>query len=397
MTGLARHALPLAMLIIALPAAMPARADQCQAQWPMWEQFADRWVQADGRVLESSLEPHHSTSEGQSYALFFSLVANDRDRFERIWRWSVENLTGNDLDHQLPAWLWGKGKDGVWQRQDTNAASDADLWFAYALLEASRLWDRPDYRADAQRLLANVIAKETADLPGLGTMLLPGPVGFEHPEERLWRLNPSYQPLPLLRRLAAEQPAGPWSNIAEASTVALQRSAPHGFAADWLGYRIDESGEGRFEIDPFKGGAGSYDAIRVYLWAGMTSAADPLAAPTLQALHGMGSATSARGIPPERVEVASGKAEGHAPFGFSAALVPYLHAKGKTRLADQQAQRARQGLEKALDAPEGKGPPVYYNYMLSLFGLGWADGHYRFAADGNLQPLWNTACSDITR
>ncbi|MBU0811197.1 MAG: cellulase, partial [Gammaproteobacteria bacterium] len=79
------------------------------------------------------------------------------------------------------------------------------------------------------------------------------------------------------------------------------------------------------------------------------------------------------------------------------ALVPYLHAKGKTRLAEQQAQRARQGLEKALDAPEGKGPPVYYNYMLSLFGLGWADGHYRFAADGNLQPLWNTACSDITR
>ncbi|MFG3691925.1 cellulose synthase complex periplasmic endoglucanase BcsZ [Stutzerimonas stutzeri] len=389
--------LALAALAIVLPAALPAKADECPARWPLWEQFAERWVQVDGRVLESSLEPNHSTSEGQSYALFFALVANDRERFEQIWRWSVENLTGNDLDHQLPAWLWGKGKDGVWQRQDINAASDADLWFAFALLEAARLWDQPDYRADAQRLLSNVIAKETARLPGFGTMLLPGPVGFVHSAERLWRLNPSYQPLPVLRRLAAEQPAGPWAEIAANNTRLLPRTAPHGFAPDWVGYRATEADIGTFETDPYKGGAGSYDAIRTYLWAGMTAIDDPLAAATLRALHGMSSATAARGIPPERVIVDSGKVQGDGPFGFSAALVPYFRARGESRLAERQAHRARQGLDEALRAPPTGAPPAYYNYMLSLFGLGWADGYYRFAANGDLQPFWNTACSDITR
>lgn len=28
--------------------------------------------------------------------------------------------------------------------------------------------------------------------------------------------------------------------------------------------------------------------------------------------------------------------------------------------------------------------------MLSLFGLGWADGSYRFALDGRLQPYWKS-------
>src|SRR5690606_41062597 len=105
-------------------------------------------------VLESSLEKNHSTSEGQSYALFFALVANDRERFERIWRWSREILAGNDPQNMLPAWLWGQGKDGKWQVQDANSASDADLWFVYALLEADRLWQKPAYRADALALLA---------------------------------------------------------------------------------------------------------------------------------------------------------------------------------------------------------------------------------------------------
>lgn len=396
MTLTALGQLALATLAIALPAAWPAQASDCPPDWPLWDRFAERWVQADGRVLESSLQAHHSTSEGQSYALFFALVANDPQRFEEIWRWSVENLTGNDLDNQLPAWLWGRGADGTWQRQDVNAASDADLWFAYALLEASRLWNRTDYRTDALRLLANVIAKETVNLPGFGTALLPGPVGFAHPDH-LWRLNPSYQPLPLLRRLAVEQPDGPWNDIAASTPQMLQRTAPHGFAPDWVGYRATGASKGQFVIDPFRGGDGSYDAIRVYLWAGMTSPKDPLAETTVLALRGMTRATASHGVPPERVEVSNGKTHGKGPFGFSAALVPYFLARGEPQLAEQQARRAREGLEAALDAPPAEGPPVYYNYMLSLFGLGWADDRYRFAADGHLQPLWKTSCSDTTR
>src|SRR3990167_9224465 len=305
----------------------------CTAEWPYWQRFAQHWVQPDGRVLESSLEKNHSTSEGQSYALFFALVANDQARFETIWRWSRENLMGNAPQTTLPAWLWGQGKDGVWKVQDANSASDADLWFVYALLEGARLWQKPQYRDDALNLLAQIKKQEITELPGLGAVLLPGPIGFSH-IGHLWRINPSYQPLPLMRRLAAVDPKGPWNAIA-AHTATLQNEAgAHGFAADWIGYRAVSDSAGLFASDPMKGDSGSYDAIRVYLWAGMTHPKDPLAKPLLASLHGMARAT--------------------------AATVP---------------------------------APFYYDYMLSLFGLGWADQYYQFAADGRLQPRWESSCS----
>ncbi|MFH7416889.1 glycosyl hydrolase family 8, partial [Pseudomonas syringae group genomosp. 7] len=54
-----------------LPSAMLTpvlAAGTCDSQaWPFWQEYATRYVQSDGRVLESSLIAYHSTSEGQSY------------------------------------------------------------------------------------------------------------------------------------------------------------------------------------------------------------------------------------------------------------------------------------------------------------------------------------------
>ncbi|MFX7052441.1 glycosyl hydrolase family 8, partial [Acinetobacter baumannii] len=86
---------------------------------------------------------------GQSYNLLLSLIANDPQRFDQIWSWTRDNMMAPDAANRLPGWLWGQGADGKWQLQDANSASDADLWIAYALLEAARLWQRPTYRSDA--------------------------------------------------------------------------------------------------------------------------------------------------------------------------------------------------------------------------------------------------------
>lgn len=368
------------------------QADACTAPvWPHWQTFSARFIQADGRVLDSSMEKDHSTSEGQSYALFFALVANDRVAFDKIWRWTVDNMAAGDPGSQLPAWLWGRAKDGVWRVQDANSAADSDLWLVYALLEAARLWSRPDYQTDAQRLMANIQAREVVSLPGLGPMLLPGPLGFAQPNH-LWRLNPSYLPLPVLRRLDKQDPAGPWREIAKNTATLLQQSASKGLVADWVGYRGTSPGTGIFVLDPVKGDIGSYDAIRVYLWAGMTPVSDPLATQVLASLYGMSLATGSIGAPPESVNVLSGIAQGSGPFGFSAALIPYFQAKGQSWLAEIAQDKAEQGLAKALS----EGAPVYYDYMLSLFGLGWAEQRYRFLDDGRVKLFWENACSDIT-
>lgn len=375
-----------------LPASAPAQGGgSCaQAQWPLWQQFAQRFMQSDGRVVDFSVVQQHSTSEGQSYAMFFALVARDRERFDKLWHWSMLNLAGGDISQRLPAWQWGRKDDGSWGVIDANPASDANLWFAYTLAEAGRIWAEPAYTAQARVLLQGVAAQEVADLPGgLGPTLLPAPQGFQI-GPGTWRLNPSYLPIPLARALQRLDPKGPWQAVIASHARLLRETTPKGFAADWIAWEAPAGGgAGRFVIDPQKGDLGSYDAIRTYLWAGMTPRADPLAPLLQQRLAGMAALLQGgAAVPPEQVRVNDGRSEGQGPVGFSAALLPYLQAQGAKNALQVQQQRV---LEQLLQAPK-EAPARYYDQVLGLFGTGFMEQRYHFLPNGRLQLRWEQAC-----
>jgi len=361
-------ALPL--LSIAVPG---CAANGGRRGWPAWQLLCDSSLSEDGRMIDRTQADQRSTSEGQSYALFFALVANDAERFARVLRWTQDNLAGGDMAARLPAWLWGRDGKGGWSVLDPNPASDSDLWLAYALLEAARLWRMPDYQRIAMAMLAQVREREIADLDGLGPMLLPGPHGFV--ADGVTRVNPSYLPLPLLRRFAAVDRDGPWKALAGNTVALLQQSSPQGFAPDWAAWK-----NGAFVADPVNGAVGSYDAIRCYTWAGMTAPRDPLFKRQLQALSGPLQRLRSGAAMWEKIDTRSGAGQGEGNDGFRAALLPYLLAQGETALARQ--------LQDSLPcaAQQRAATPVYYTQMLSLFGLGWAEGRWRFAADGQLQP-----------
>ncbi len=124
---------PLVPGVLAL-AAVTAQNAEGLAKWPLWESYADHFIDGDGRVIDFDSEDR-TTSEGQSYVMFFALVANDRERFARVLGWTERNLTSLGLKKQLPAWMWGKGPDGAWGMRDGNSASDSDLWIAYTLIQ----------------------------------------------------------------------------------------------------------------------------------------------------------------------------------------------------------------------------------------------------------------------
>lgn len=370
--------------VLALAQSVPALAlaQTCKAAaWPQWDKFAQRHIQADGRVVDFSVASQQSTSEGQSYGMFFALVANDRERFAAIWRWSRDNLgAGSD---KLPAWQWGRREVGSvvsYGVLDPNSASDSDLWFAYVLLEAGRLWRLPDYQKAGLALLAQIRQQEVADLPKLGKMLLPGPQGFAIGNDS-WRLNPSYLPLPLLRKLARVDAAGPWNALIGSAQQMIRLSSPQGFAPDWAAYQAAQG----FVVDEQTHGVGSYDAIRTYLWAGMVDQSDPLAQSWRNSLAGMARHLAANGTPPEKVDTVTGVAEGKGPVGFSASLLPYLHSLKLDAALKTQQQLVQEQWNKNSD--QG-----YYNSVLILFGWGWLQGQYRFDADGDLHPAW-LACA----
>jgi endoglucanase len=374
--------------------------------WPDWTAFRRDTMSADGRVIDASNPQSVTTSEGQSYALFFALVAGDRPTFDKVFTWTETNLAQGDLASHLPAWLWGRvdvaeaasaasaasvtstagtpaATQGAprWGVLDTNSASDSDLWIAYTLLEAGRLWNDRHYTAVGTVMARNIASRETASLPGLGRTMLPGATGFQRDADT-WRLNPSYVPLQVMRRFALALPEqSEWQAMLATSAKLVNDTAPKGYAPDWVVWRR----KGGFAPDDQTKAESAYNAIRVYLWAGMLAPDEQLRANTLATFRPLADYVAAQGFPPERVDTQTGTPGPNAGnAGFSAAVAPYLAALGRTDLANAQVARSRSLAKES--------QPGYYSQVLMLFGLGFLDGLYRFDAQGRVVPAWTSTC-----
>ena len=357
--------------MIAILASASLAAGACDASWPLWDRYVEGFVSADGRVIDRTAGDR-TTSEGQAYALFFSLVSNDRALFERVLRWTEQNLAQADLRRSLPAWHWGRRREGAWGILDRNPASDADLWLAYALLEAGRAWSERRYVTLGEQVLANAAAREVVSLPGFGPSLLQGPAGFAAAGG--FRVNPSYAPPPLLRRFA--RAGAPWDGVLASSTRMLRLFAEGAAAPDWALARA-----GRLFPDPVHGRVASYDAIRVPLWVGMTPDRD---AGLERIADGLFRALESNGRLPERLDARTLQGRGEAPPGFYGALLPLAPRPARAVLEARLAASWSNGLYGS--------PPAYYDQNLVLFGQGFVEGRYHFATDGSLVLAWETRC-----
>lgn len=350
---------------------------QAASVWPQWDEFSKRFVQADGRVVDITFE-RKSTSEGQSYALFFALVANRRDQFDTILKWTSDNLAAGQLGDKLPGWLWGVRQDGGWGLKDGNAAADADLWIAYSLFEAARLWNEPSYARIGHKLLAQIKRHEVVQAGSAGPVLLPGPVGFVLDKGR-YRINPSYLPEFMFRYLAVVDAKGPWKAI----WTGYMRMAPKIFNAGIAPDQFVVDAQGVVMPDTETTPSASYDGIRVYLWAGMSKPANQ---ELLTRLTPYAILTRDLGAPPEKVDPLTGKVvkADYSPIGFSGALLPFLSALGDQATRDKLRTKIRNAATRARLGEATN----YYDQVLILFGAGWLDGQYRFDEQGRVQPKW---------
>ncbi|HEX3954083.1 MAG TPA: glycosyl hydrolase family 8, partial [Stellaceae bacterium] len=139
-----------------------------------WGKYRDRFVTADGRVLDTG-NKEVSHTEGQGWAMLFAASADDRASFEKIWSWTRTNLQRHD--NALFAWRWdpAAGKTPV---ADHNDASDGDILIAWALSRAAKQWKDPAYTAAAKRVLWDIRKKLLVNAPGR-LLLLPGVEGFK--------------------------------------------------------------------------------------------------------------------------------------------------------------------------------------------------------------------------
>jgi len=354
-------------------------ASHAATDWPLWKSYLDSFTDSQIRVIDHDAGDR-TTSEGQAYAMFFALVADDRAHFNGLLRWTEVNLAGGDLSAHLPAWLWGHAKSGEWTVLDHNSAADADVWIAYTLLQAGEAWGDPRYTALGTALADRIAEEEVVQIPGFGFVLLPGPNGFR--ASNSYRLNASYLPLQLFIGLDHELPSGPWGEIAKRIPDLVNASSPHGFASDWLEYKV-----GSFTPST----VGSYDAIRVYLWAGLLDPATPGRAAIMKALSGMTHYLHANSVPPATVRSDGTIEDPKAPVGFSAGLLPFLAALGEKELEQTQTSRLHAEFN-AKSGLYGK-QPKYYDQNLALFALGWKEHRFWFDSRADLKLAWKMAAS----
>ena len=335
--------------------------------WKLWDEFKAANIEV-ARVVDYSDSRRITTSEGQSYALFFALVANDRTAFKAISDWTEKNLSSGDITKTLPSWLWGQTRPGdknAWGVIDTNNAADSDMWIAWCYLEAGRLWGMKEYAEKGRAMLA-LLKKEVRDVENLGKVILPGRVGFEDKNGTV-KLNPSDYPLFILKRFALEDAW--WTDVYDGSLRMLLRSAPSGLAPEWARF----TNQGRLVVpDETDYTEGSYNAIRTYMWAGMMSPEDPGRAPLVKRFEPMVDWTRKLNFPPEKVNVVTGDAQSPGPAYFGACLLSLL---GNDRTA---------GLIRTVLVEEGVNKDRYYGNVLVLYGLGFDEGRFLFDRDGRL-------------
>ncbi|WP_213608700.1 cellulose synthase complex periplasmic endoglucanase BcsZ [Pseudoalteromonas sp.] len=366
-------------MIVLFTFSAKAQVIQCDP-WQGWQVFKKHFVTQEGRVIDLGSEQSITTSEGQSYALFFALVANDKAAFDNILDWTQEHLSEGDLSTRLPAWKWGINKDnnkgGI---LDSNPASDSDLWIAYSLSQAAILWNERRYSVLAAVLAKRIIREETAYIDGLGLSLLPAPIGFEYDNKR-YKLNPSYSPLFIYQQFKKLYPNSPWHELHESSAKLLLNTANKGVSPDWVMF---DSNRG-FYYDKKNTDLGSYNAIRVYLWASMLAQDAPYKKELLAQFDPFIETINERGHVPLNTYAKSGKSEKRGPLGFNAALLPLLAEKGNDSfvIAIQQKLMVDKSFTKSR----------YYDSVLNLFAESTLNKRFKITADGTLKPMWSTEC-----
>ncbi|MGB3492623.1 MAG: glycosyl hydrolase family 8 [Elainellaceae cyanobacterium] len=200
-----------------------------------WERYKERFIQADGRVIDREAGDR-TVSEGQAYAMLRAVLIDDPETFDQTLQWAENNLAREAapgvLADSLWAWEWGNDGTGNWGILDANFASDADLDAVTALILAAHRWQRPDYLELAQTKLDDLwddstlqVSSPLAEETEPQRYFLPGPLAAFNPQPTVIYLNPSYLAPYAFRLFAQVDPDHDWMALVDSSYAILEESA----------------------------------------------------------------------------------------------------------------------------------------------------------------------------
>jgi endoglucanase len=328
----------------ALLAAQPLPADAAGADWAA---FRDRFIQPDGRVVDTG-NGGMSHTEGQGWGMLFAEHFGDLTTFDRILGWTSRVL--RRPHDALHAWRYRPGD--AHPVSDTNNATDGDLFIAWALARAARRWGAEDHAEAAAGIARDVLRLLTARVDGK-LVLLPGVSGFSRPAGIV--LNPSYYVFPALALLAPLAPSADWDELQQHGRwlIGQARFGRWMLPPDWL--QLSGAGNDLAPARPWPPLC-SFDAIRVPLYLAWARLNDPVI-DAFAAFYG-----PRNGAPPAAwVNLETGA---QAPYSAP----PGMLAVARIAAAVGASSEAPIGFPSVADAPD------YYSAALTLLSrIAWQE------------------------
>ncbi len=204
-------------------------------------------------------------SEGIGYGMLLAAAMSDQPRFDGFWKYYQDHLDKNGLMNWKTALCDPPGNNAQ------NAATDADLDVAMALVQAAARWPNGSYLAQAKAQTNKIIQFESELCDGR-RVLRPGDAfgGCSDPSDQ--RINPSYFSPGYYKVFAHYFPdqSSSWSALGDGSyqLYAIYQARMSNLVPDWSG--PDGSDDGSLYW---------YDACRTpwrvavdYAWTGDTRA-----------------------------------------------------------------------------------------------------------------------------
>ncbi len=200
------------------------RSQVAADQYNYWvKQFVEQCSDGSYRVKFDNTA--QTVSEGIGYGMLLSAYAGDKVRFDGFWKFFLKSKNANGLMNWMTDGCNGNARD--------NAATDADLDAALALIIASKQWPNSTspytYKNEAVTLLGNI---KRSEMDQTNKNTLNGDMWFDNN-----KLNPSYQSPAYYVEYAKIDVANKdfWNGaaIAASDLLKLNRNASTGLVSNW--------------------------------------------------------------------------------------------------------------------------------------------------------------------
>src|SRR5690554_4970193 len=113
----------------------------------------------DSMAYISDIKNNDARSEGMSYGMMIAVQFDEKEIFDRLWRWSKHHMQHQE-GPMKGYFRWSCQTDGT--PNSMGPASDGELFFVTALIFASNRWGNDtgiDYLAEAQFILNSSMEK----------------------------------------------------------------------------------------------------------------------------------------------------------------------------------------------------------------------------------------------